>query len=146
MLTIPTPVKIFVCVQPIDFRRSFDGLAEMVREGLREDPLSGHWFVFRNRRGDRFKLLLWDEDGLMLVYKRLEVGKYQFPQGDGRSPRSASHGAGTLAHAVGHRSTFRSATNALRVASREVVAAEFRSGKNPREKNEKDPRGARPFS
>lgn len=80
MLTIPTPVKIFVCVQPIDFRRSFDGLAEMVREGLREDPLSGHWFVFRNRRGDRFKLLLWDEDGLMLVYKRLEIGKYQFPK------------------------------------------------------------------
>jgi hypothetical protein len=41
----------------------------MVREGLREDPLSGHWFVFRNRRGDRFKLRLWDEDGLMLVYR-----------------------------------------------------------------------------
>jgi transposase len=79
MLTIPTTVKIFVCLQPIDFRRGFDGLAEMVREGLREDPFSGHWFVFRNRRGDRFKLLLWDEDGLMLVYKRLEIGKYQFP-------------------------------------------------------------------
>lgn len=79
MLPLPSPVKIFLCVPPVDLRRSFDGLAAIVREGLREDPLSGHWFVFRNRRSDRFKLLVWDQDGLMLVYKRLERGTLKFP-------------------------------------------------------------------
>lgn len=80
MLTLPAPVKIFLCTQPVDLRRSFDGLAAIVRDGLGEDPLSGHWFVFRNRRGDRFKLLMWDRDGLLLVYKRLEEGTLKFPQ------------------------------------------------------------------
>lgn len=79
MLTLPLPVKIFLCAQPVDLRRSFDGLAAIVRDGLGEDPLSGHWFVFRNRRGDRFKLLMWDRDGLLLVYKRLEEGTLKFP-------------------------------------------------------------------
>jgi transposase len=72
-------VKIYLCVTAVDFRRSFDGLAGIVREHMSEDPLSGHWFVFRNRRGDRIKLLLWDRDGLVLVYKRLEEGKFKFP-------------------------------------------------------------------
>ena len=79
MLTLSVPVKIFLCVPPVDLRRSFDGLAAIVRDGMREDPLSGHWFVFRNRRSDRFKLLVWDHDGLMLVYKRLEQGTLKFP-------------------------------------------------------------------
>jgi transposase len=51
----------------------------MVRQHLREDPLSGHLFVFRNRRGDRIKLLYWDEDGFALWYKRLEKGVFHFP-------------------------------------------------------------------
>ena len=52
MLTLPLPVKIFLCAQPVDLRRSFDGLAAIVHDGLHEDPLSGQWFVFRNRRSD----------------------------------------------------------------------------------------------
>lgn len=70
MLSLPLPVRIFLCTQPADMRRSFDGLAQMVREFLRADPLSGHLFVFRSKRGDRLKLLYWDSDGLAIWYKK----------------------------------------------------------------------------
>jgi transposase len=85
MLSLPLPVRIFVCTQPADMRRSFDGLAQMVREFLGSDPLSGHLFVFRSKRGDRLKLLYWDSDGLAIWYKRLEKGCFRFPapSGDG---------------------------------------------------------------
>jgi transposase len=79
MLSLPLPVRIFLCTQPADMRKSFDGLAQMVREFLDTDPLSGHLFVFRSKRGDRLKLLYWDTDGLAIWYKRLEEGTFRFP-------------------------------------------------------------------
>lgn len=79
MLSLPLPVRIFLCTEPADLRKSFDGLAQMVRVFLGADPLSGHLFVFRNRRGDRIKLLYWDSDGLAIWYKRLEQGSFRFP-------------------------------------------------------------------
>jgi transposase len=79
MLSLPLPVRILVCTKPADMRRSFDGLAGLVREHLGADPLSGHLFVFRNKRGDRVKLLYWDEDGYAIWYKRLEEGVFAFP-------------------------------------------------------------------
>jgi transposase len=67
-------------------RRSFDGLAALVRDVMKADVLSGHLFVFRNKIGDRLKLLYWDRSGLCIWYKRLEKGTFRFPKiGDGPS-------------------------------------------------------------
>lgn len=74
MLMLSPAVKIFVCAQPADMRRSFDRLAEMTRSLLAQDPLSGHLFIFFNRPRDRVKILFWDRSGFCLYYKRLEEG------------------------------------------------------------------------
>lgn len=79
MLSLPPSVRIFLSREPVDMRKGFDTLAQLVREHLGGDPLSGHWFVFRSRRGDRLKLLHWDETGYALWYKRLEAGTFAFP-------------------------------------------------------------------
>ena len=73
------PTRIWVATGPVDMRRSFDALAEHVRSFLGQNPLSGHLFVFRNRPGDKVKILWWDATGLVLYYKRLEKGAFQFP-------------------------------------------------------------------
>ena len=72
-------LRVFVCVQPADMRRSFDGLCGMTEQILQQDPLSGHLFLFRNRNRDRLKILYWDRDGLAIWYKRLESGTWQLP-------------------------------------------------------------------
>lgn len=79
MLSLPPSVRIFLSREPADMRKGFDTLAQLVREHLGGDPLSGHLFVFRSRRGDRLKLLHWDETGYVLWYKRLEAGTFAFP-------------------------------------------------------------------
>jgi transposase len=61
MLSFPPAVRIWLATNPADMRKSFDSLAELVRQHLHHDPLSGHVFVFRNKRSDRVKLLYWDE-------------------------------------------------------------------------------------
>lgn len=78
MLMLPPSVRVFVCAQATDMRRSFDKLAEMTRSVLAQDPFSGHLFVFFNRPRDRVKLLYWDRSGFCLFYKRLESGTFQF--------------------------------------------------------------------
>lgn len=81
MLSLPLPERVFLSLAPADMRKSFDGLANLVREHLGCDPLSGDLFVFRSRRGDRVKLLYWLGDGLALWYRRLEEGTFAFPKG-----------------------------------------------------------------
>jgi len=76
---IPRQVKIFVALEPTDMRRGFDGLSGAVQQTLQQDPLSGHLFLFRNRRRDRIKILFWDGDGHALFYKRLSRGTFEFP-------------------------------------------------------------------
>ena len=79
MLTLGLTGQIWVCVQPQDGRKSFDGLQAVVRDYLGRDPLSGDLFVFRNRRGDRLKVLAWQGDGFALYLRRLERGTFAFP-------------------------------------------------------------------
>jgi transposase len=87
MLSLPLPVKVFWCLAPTDMRKSFDGLAAIVAEQLKLDPLSGHLFIFTSKRRDRVKLLYYERGGLAIWYKRLEEGTFAAPQaaGDGQS-------------------------------------------------------------
>ena len=87
MLSLPPTVRIYLAVRPTDLRKSFDSLAALVREGLQGDPLSGDVFVFRNKAADRVKLLVWEEDGYAIWYKRLEAGSYRFPSAPESLPR-----------------------------------------------------------
>jgi transposase len=79
MLSFPSAVKIYLCKQPTDMRRSFDSLAMMVQCVIKQDPLTGHMFMFRNKRGNCIKLLYWDRDGYAIWYKRLEKGTFNIP-------------------------------------------------------------------
>jgi len=79
MLNLSRTTRVFLATEPTDMRKGFDGLFALVENVIREDPFSGHLFVFRNQRRDRLKVLWWDRDGLAIFYKRLERGSYQFP-------------------------------------------------------------------
>jgi transposase len=72
--------RIWLATEATDMRCGFDRLAERVRAVIGQDPLGGHLFVFRSRRADRVKILLWDGDGFVLWYKRLEAGVFKLPR------------------------------------------------------------------
>lgn len=88
--------RIWLAAEAADMRSGFDRLAERVKTVIGEDPLSGHLFVFRSRRGDRLKILVWDRDGFVLWYKRLEKGVFKMPRVDGGA-RSVEMRASELA-------------------------------------------------
>jgi transposase len=84
MLSLPPAVRVFVALEPTDMRKSFDGLEGETRRVLEQDPLSGHLFVFFNRRRTMVKVLYWDRNGFCLIAKRLERGTFHLPERNAR--------------------------------------------------------------
>ena len=82
MIAPPVGGRIWIAAGITDLRRGFTGLSAAVQTVLEEDPYGGHVFVFRGRRGDLVKLLWWDGDGLCLFAKRLERGRFVWPQAE----------------------------------------------------------------
>lgn len=80
MIGLPAGTRIWLVAGLTDMRRGMDGLAAIVQGALAENPFSGHVFIFRGRRGDLVKLLWWSGDGLCLFAKRLERGRFIWPQ------------------------------------------------------------------
>ena len=75
--------QVYVCVDPVDFRKQINGLAMLVQDVLALDPFSEHLFVFTNRRKDRVRILYWERSGFVLWMKRLERDRFHWPRGDG---------------------------------------------------------------
>jgi transposase len=71
---------VYLATRPVDFRKGHAGLSLVIQAVLGRDPYSGAVFVFRSKRGDRIKILVWDQTGLVLVYKHLEGGQFQWPR------------------------------------------------------------------
>jgi len=83
MIGLPAGTRVWLATGHTDMRKGFDGLAAVAQEVFLQDPFGGHVFVFRGRRGDIIKLLWWDGQGLCLLSKRLEKGRFVWPQADG---------------------------------------------------------------
>ena len=113
MLSISRTTRVFLATEPTDMRKGFDGLFALVENVIREDPFSGHLFVFRNRRRDRLKVLWWDTDGLAIFYKRLERGNYQFPT-DSVVSKSGTTSSGTTSSGTTSSGTTKSGATSSR--------------------------------
>jgi transposase len=85
MLSLSSSCRYFLYRHQTDMRKGFDGLSGIVRDGLQKDPLSGDIFIFLNKRRNQVKLLLWEQDGFSVYYKRLERGTYELPSLSGSS-------------------------------------------------------------
>ena len=85
MIGLPSGTRIWLAAGLTDMRRGFDGLAALAQSALEQEPFSGHVFVFRGRRGDIIKLLWWDGQGMCLFAKRLEKGRFIWPQAESGS-------------------------------------------------------------
>ena len=79
MIAVPPGVRILLAARPVDFRKGMDGLAALVQQALRADPFAGDVFIFRPKRADRVKILVYDGTGLVLYSKRLETGRFTWP-------------------------------------------------------------------
>ena len=82
MLTLGQHTQVYIAREPLDMRKQIDGLSLYVQEVLALNALSAHVFVFRNRAGDKLKVLYWDSNGFCLLYKRLERGRFPWPSSE----------------------------------------------------------------
>jgi transposase len=80
VILLPASVRIYVATAPTNLRKSFEGLSNEVRSALAADPISGHVFLFLNRKRSQVKLLVWTRGGFTIVHKRLERGRFTFPE------------------------------------------------------------------
>jgi transposase len=88
MIPLPPSVRIYVATSPADLRKSFDGLSHLARNVVGHDPMSGHLFVWFNRRGDQVRVLFWDRTGFAILAKKLESGTFRLAQ---TPPEGATH-------------------------------------------------------
>lgn len=100
MLTLGGSARVYLATEPVDLRRGHDGLCALVRARYELDPHEGSVFAFVGRRGDRIKILYWDRGGFVLVYKRLERGRFQIPR-VGAEAKSVTLDAASLAMLLG---------------------------------------------
>lgn len=80
MWMLPTGIKVFLSNQPLDMRKSFQGIAAIIQGEFQRPANSGHLFLFSNRRADKIKLFYWDRNGFVQWYKQLEQGRFRFPR------------------------------------------------------------------
>ncbi len=97
MILLPSSVRVYVAVHPVNMHKSFEGLSNAVRSVIGQDPLSGHVFCFLNRRRTAVKLLVWTRGGFTIVYKKLERGRFTFVADVQAGATSVSIGADELA-------------------------------------------------
>ena len=83
MLAFPAAIKIYVAIEPVDMRKQYDGLWAAAQQQLGEDPKAGALFAFTNRERTRLKLLYWDGTGVWVLAKRLEQGRFSWPEPSG---------------------------------------------------------------
>lgn len=97
MILLPRSIRIYLATAPVSLRKSFEGLSNEVRTLLKANPLSGHVFLFVNRRRTQVKMLMWTRGGFTIVHKRLERGRFMFPTRVNASAGSVEIGAHELA-------------------------------------------------
>ena len=100
MLSLSTATRVFVALEPVDMRQSFNGLYARVQSVLQEEPTSGHLFVFTNKHRNRLKILCWDGSGLWICAKRLEKGTFGWPKGQGASHPLRPEELSLLVHGI----------------------------------------------
>jgi transposase len=105
-LGIGLATKIYIALDAIDMRKGFEGLHGLVRDHLKQDPLSGHLFLFTNKTRTRLKALVWDGSGLWVCAKRLEKGRFHWPaEPEGRSVTMRSEELGMLVNGLDFKQT-----------------------------------------
>ena len=115
MISLPAGTSIWITAGVTDMRRGFTGLSAVAQTVLAQNPYSGHVFVFRGKRGDLIKLLWWDGDGLCLFAKRLERGRFVWPQAENGSVSLSRAQLSMLLEGIDWRRPIRTAAPAMAV-------------------------------